>query len=97
MSNAVMSLTDTAIRTAKPGAKPSKLYGGWGLYLIVTPNGHKWWRLRYIVGAYGMGESPRPCRAPTCRNRSSGRGARTLAVSRNINRPRPTGISLLMH
>ncbi len=47
MSNAAMSLTDTAIRTAKAGPKPYKLYDGRGLYLIVTPNGHKWWRLRY--------------------------------------------------
>lgn len=47
MSSAAMSLTDTAIRTAKPGPKPYKLYDGRGLYLIVTPNGHKWWRLRY--------------------------------------------------
>lgn len=42
-----MPLTDTAIRTAKPGHKPYKLYDGRGLFLIVTPNGHKWWRLRY--------------------------------------------------
>lgn len=42
-----MSLTNTAIRNAKPGAKPAKLFDGRGLFLIVTPAGGKWWRFRY--------------------------------------------------
>ena len=42
-------LTETAIRNAKPGAKPYKLYDEKGLFLIVTPSGGKWWRLRYRV------------------------------------------------
>lgn len=42
-----MSLTDTAIRNAKPGAKPAKLFDERGLFLIVTPSGGKWWRFRY--------------------------------------------------
>ena len=42
-----MSLTDTAIRNAKPGAKPAKLFDERGLFLLVTPAGGKWWRLRY--------------------------------------------------
>jgi integrase len=42
-----MPLTDTAIRNAKPGAKPAKLFDERGLYLIVTPSGGKWWRFRY--------------------------------------------------
>ena len=42
-----MSLTDTAIRNAKPGAKPVKLFDERGLFLLVTPAGGKWWRLRY--------------------------------------------------
>lgn len=42
-----MPLTDTAIRTAKPGAKPAKLFDERGLFLIVTPAGGKWWRLKY--------------------------------------------------
>lgn len=40
-------LTDTTVRNAKPAAKPSKLYDGKGLFLLVTPNGGKWWRLKY--------------------------------------------------
>ncbi len=42
-----MPLTDTAIRNAKPGAKPAKLFDERGLFLIVTPAGGKWWRFRY--------------------------------------------------
>ena len=42
-----MPLTDTAVRNAKPGAKPAKLFDERGLFLIVTPAGGKWWRLKY--------------------------------------------------
>ncbi len=42
-----MPLTDTAIRNAKPGDKPSKLFDERGLFLLVTPTGGKWWRLKY--------------------------------------------------
>ncbi|MGH8586821.1 MAG: tyrosine-type recombinase/integrase [Gammaproteobacteria bacterium] len=42
-----MSLTDTAIRNAKPGEKPVKLFDEGGLYLILTPAGGRWWRFDY--------------------------------------------------
>ncbi|MGO8756194.1 MAG: tyrosine-type recombinase/integrase [Gallionellaceae bacterium] len=50
-----MSLTDTAIRNAKPGItpngkstdKPYKMGDAGGLYLEVAPSGGKWWRLKY--------------------------------------------------
>ncbi len=42
-----MALTDTAIRSAKPGSKPLKLSDEKGLFLLVTPSGGKWWRLKY--------------------------------------------------
>lgn len=45
-----MPLTDTAVRTARPGEKPIKLFDERGLFLIVTPTGGKWWRLRYKFG-----------------------------------------------
>jgi integrase len=45
-----MSLTDTAIRNAKPGEKPIKIFDGGGLYLEVAPAGGKWWRLKYRFG-----------------------------------------------
>lgn len=42
-----MPLTDTAIRKAKGHTKPRKLFDGGGLYLLVNPNGAKYWRLKY--------------------------------------------------
>jgi integrase len=42
-----MALTDTAIKAAKPADKPVKMTDGDGLYLLVHPNGGKWWRFDY--------------------------------------------------
>jgi len=42
-----MALSATSIRNAKPGAKPIKLSDGGGLYLLLNPNGSRWWRLKY--------------------------------------------------
>ena len=42
-----MALSDTAIRTAKPAEKPLKLADSGGLYLLLNPNGSRWWRLDY--------------------------------------------------
>jgi len=43
----IMPLTDTAIRRAATGKKPYKLYDSGGLFMIVSPSGGKWWRLKY--------------------------------------------------
>ena len=43
-------LTDTRIRAFKPGEKAVRLSDERGLYLEVTPNGGRWWRLRYRFG-----------------------------------------------
>jgi hypothetical protein len=42
-----LPLTDTALRNAKPGGKPVRLFDGGGLYLEFSPTGGKWWRLKY--------------------------------------------------
>lgn len=42
-----MALSDIAIRSAKPESKAYKLTDAAGLFLLVTPNGGKWWRLKY--------------------------------------------------
>lgn len=42
-----MPLTDTAIRNAKAKAKLYKLFDERGLFLLVSPSGGKWWRLKY--------------------------------------------------
>lgn len=49
MSYPQMPLTDSAIRNAKSGAKPVKLSDSGGLFLLVNPNGGKWWRLKYRI------------------------------------------------
>lgn len=42
-----MPLTDAHIRNVKPLEKPQKLTDGGGLFLMVTPQGSKLWRLAY--------------------------------------------------
>jgi integrase len=44
-----MALTEAAVRGAKPGEKPYKLYDDSGLYLLVHPRGSKYWRLKYML------------------------------------------------
>jgi integrase len=40
-------LSDAKLRNAKAAAKPYKLYDGGGLFLLVHPNGSRYWRLKY--------------------------------------------------
>jgi len=42
-----MPLTELEVKNAKPAAKAYKLYDGGGLFLLVHPNGGKYWRFRY--------------------------------------------------
>ncbi|MFZ0990124.1 MAG: integrase arm-type DNA-binding domain-containing protein, partial [Xanthobacteraceae bacterium] len=42
-----MRLTDTRIRNARPRAKAYKLSDGGGMYLLVRPDGRRYWRLDY--------------------------------------------------
>jgi len=44
-----MALTDLQVKKAKVMEKPQKLADGGGLYLLVQPNGAKYWRLKYRV------------------------------------------------
>ena len=45
-----MPLTDSFLRTLKPPAKPEKHSDTGGLFILATPNGGKWWRLKYRFG-----------------------------------------------
>lgn len=45
-----MPLTDTAVRNARSGGTPSKLADEKGLFLLLHPNGGKYWRLKYRFG-----------------------------------------------
>ncbi len=40
-------LTEVTIKKAKPEAKAYKLTDGGGMFLMIHPNGGKYWRLRY--------------------------------------------------
>lgn len=42
-----MRLTDIAVKNAKSSAKPTKISDGKGLYLLVHPNGSKYWQAAY--------------------------------------------------
>jgi hypothetical protein len=57
-----MALSDSAVRTLKPGEKPFKHYDRDGLFLLVNPNGSKLWRWRYRFGGkeklMALGEYP---------------------------------------
>lgn len=57
-----MPLTDVQVRNAKASAAPYKLTDGNGMFLLVQPNGAKYWRLSYrflgkqktlALGVYG--------------------------------------------
>ena len=43
----MQNLSVTAIKSAKCGDKPFKLYDGGGLYLLIHPKGGKYWRYDY--------------------------------------------------
>lgn len=45
-----MPLTDTTIRNTKPAEKPIKLFDGGGMFLLITPAGQRYWRLKYRFG-----------------------------------------------
>jgi integrase len=44
-----MALTDAAIKNTKPGAKAFKLADEKGLFLLIHPNGSRYWRMKYRI------------------------------------------------
>lgn len=53
-----MTLTSLAVSKAKPREKSYKITDERGLYLLVTPTGGRYWRLKYRFG----GKDPRHAR-----------------------------------
>ena len=45
-----MKLTASQVKNVKPQKKNFKLADGAGMYLLVQPNGAKYWRLKYRYG-----------------------------------------------
>jgi len=43
-------LTDKKITAAKPRNRPYKLTDGQGMYLLINPDGGRYWRLKYRFG-----------------------------------------------
>ena len=43
-------LTDASIKNAKPKEKVYKLTDGEGMFLLLNPNGSRWWRFNYRIG-----------------------------------------------
>jgi len=50
-------LTEGVLRATAPREKPYKLFDTGGLFVIVNPNGSRWWRLRYRYGGKERGIS----------------------------------------
>jgi len=50
-------LTETEIKAARPHTKPYKLFDGGGMYLLITPDGGRWWRLKYRINGKERGLS----------------------------------------
>ncbi len=48
MARIVSSLTDTKIKHLKPKEKKYKLSDGKRLYIVIEPNGRKWWMYEYM-------------------------------------------------
>lgn len=44
-----MSLSEFAIRAAKPRERPNRLADSGGLHLLVQPDGSRLWRMKYRV------------------------------------------------
>ncbi|MBT4808274.1 MAG: DUF4102 domain-containing protein, partial [Acidiferrobacteraceae bacterium] len=44
-------LTDTKAQVAEHKGKPYKVYDSHGLYLLIHPNGSKYWRYNYRLGS----------------------------------------------
>ncbi|TAM06487.1 MAG: DUF4102 domain-containing protein [Paraburkholderia sp.] len=42
-----MPLTNVQLKQARPGSRPLKLFDGGGLFLLITPAGQRYWRLKY--------------------------------------------------
>ena len=50
-------LTEAAIRSAQPREKAYKLLDSGGLFVLVNPDGSRWWRFKYRYGGTERGIS----------------------------------------
>ncbi|GDP09822.1 integrase [Escherichia coli] len=75
-----MALTDTKLRSAKPQEKEYTLVDGDGMFLLIHPNGSKYWRFRFRFGGkqhlMAFGVYPETSLADARQKREEGRGKR---------------------
>jgi Arm DNA-binding domain len=87
---AVMKLNDTLIRNAKPAAKPFKIFDGNGFYLLVNPNGSRWWKLKYrfagVEKLRSLGVYPEVSLKLARQRREEARGQRVHGVAPSAER-----------
>lgn len=80
-----MPLTDTSIRNAKPGPKPTKISDERGLFLLVQPSGAKLWRLKFRIAGkekkLSLGQYPDVSLKEARRKRDDARA--TIAAGRD--------------
>ena len=85
-----MALTDTAIKAAKPAAKPYKLFDERGLYLLVDPRGGRLWRLKYRVDGreklLAIGAYPDLSLAKARERREEARGLLTQQIDPGVRK-----------
>jgi hypothetical protein len=85
-----MALTDVAIRKAKPEQRPLKIVDGGGLYLLLNPNGSRWWRLDYRFAGkrktLSMGVYPQVTLAEARERRDEARKLLTNGVDPGVAR-----------
>jgi integrase len=76
------SLSDAQARNAKPRPKPYKIADGEGLFLLVTPSGGKYWRLKYFFAGkeklLALGVYPEVSLADARERRTQARKALTV-------------------
>jgi integrase len=85
-----MALTDTKIKAAKPREKAYKLADERGLFLLVNPNGSKYWRFKYRFGGkeklLAIGVYPDVSLAEAREKRDAARKMLTNEVDPSLNK-----------
>ncbi len=90
-----MPLTDKAVKNAKAGDKPVKLFDGGGMFLLVTPAGQRYWRLKYRVNGkeklLALGVYPDVSLAVARKKRDEAREKLAAGIDPNVTCPLQTG------
>src|SRR5450631_2164668 len=83
-------LTELAVRKAKPGDRPVRLFDGGGMYLEVQPSGSKWWRHKFRFGGkeklLSLGVYPETSLAEARRRRQEARDLLARGIDPGIVR-----------